>query len=53
MVKVQETIRNNGFAYNFVTIPQSEVEISGLKKGDFVEVKALGDGLLQIKKVNY
>jgi len=50
MAKLQEIKRINGSVINSVNIPKEVIEESGLKKGDNLEVKSLGEGEVHISK---
>jgi len=51
MAKLQEIKRANGSIINLVNIPKEAIEESKFKKGDELEVKATGEGEINIKKV--
>ena len=51
MAKLQEIKRTNGSTINLVNIPKDAIEESKLKKGDNLEVKSDGVGLITIKKL--
>jgi len=50
MALLQEIMRNNGSVVNHITIPQSVIQESMLKKGDELEVKCVGKGKIVMEK---
>lgn len=51
MAKLQQIVRSNGSVVNSVNLPKEVVEESGLRKGDKLEVKSLGEGKVVIVRV--